>query len=96
MPKRKKKVSHVSKTRVSADRLATALAKRKKAELIEVIVEMAKDDRGILRRLESQFGVEAPPGELVAATRQAIVDATDFDERAWEEGSVRGFKYLPK
>ena len=79
--KRKKKLARVPKTRASVDRLATALAKRKKAELIDVIVEMAKDDRGILRRLELRFGVEAPPEELVAATRQAIVDATDFDER---------------
>ena len=79
--KRKKKLARVPKTRASVDRLATALAKRKKAELIDVIVEMARDDRGILRRLESQFGVEAPAEELVAATRQAIVDATDFDER---------------
>ena len=27
------------------------------------------------------FELEAPPEELVAATRQAIADATDFDER---------------
>ena len=34
-----------------------------------------------MRRLESRFEVEPPPEELVAATRQAIADATDFDER---------------
>jgi len=33
------------------------------------------------QRIESQFEVEAPPKELVAATRQAITDATDFNER---------------
>ena len=33
------------------------------------------------RQLEARFGVEAPPEELIAATRVAIADATDFDER---------------
>ena len=65
----------------SADRLARALAKLKKADLIEVIVEIARADRGIKRQLEMQFSVEAPPKELVAETRQAIADATDFDDR---------------
>lgn len=49
--------------------------------MINIIVELARADRGIMRQLEMQFGVEAPPKELVAATRQAIIDATDFDER---------------
>lgn len=49
--------------------------------MIGVIVEIACADRGIMRQLETQFGVETPPKELVAVTRQAIVDATDFDER---------------
>ena len=44
-------------------------------------MELAKDDRNVLRRLDAQFELEAPPKELVAATRQAIADATDFDER---------------
>jgi hypothetical protein len=81
MPQRKKKAASVPKTTASADRLARALAKLKKAELIDVIVEIARADRGIMRQLEMQFGVEAPPKELIAETRQAIVDATDFDER---------------
>ena len=38
-------------------------------------------DRGILRQLTARFDVAAAPDELVAATRQAIADATDFDER---------------
>jgi hypothetical protein len=81
MPQRKKKTTSVPKTTTSADRLARALAKRRKAELIEVIVEIARADRGIMRQLEMQFGVEAPPKELIAETRQAIADATDFDDR---------------
>jgi hypothetical protein len=57
------------------------LAKRTKKELIEVLVELARDDRNVLRQLDARFELEAPPRELVVATRQAIADATDFDER---------------
>lgn len=77
MPSRSKKAS-ISST---ADPLAQALAKCKKAELIAVIVGLANADRGIRRRLEAEFTVETPPQELIDATRQAIADATDFDER---------------
>ena len=55
--------------------------KRRKNELIDVLVELAKEDRSFLRRLAEQFDLESPPQELAAATRQAIADATDFDER---------------
>jgi hypothetical protein len=44
-------------------------------------VELAREDRGVLRRLAARIELESPPSELVAATRQAIADATDFDER---------------
>ncbi|MFH1265361.1 MAG: hypothetical protein ABIK89_06500 [Planctomycetota bacterium] len=44
-------------------------------------MELARDDRKVLRQLDARFELEAPPQELVAATRQAIADATDFDER---------------
>ena len=82
MPKRSsKKVGRVAKTTASPDRLVKALAKRTKAELVDALVEIARDDRGIMRRLQSRFGVETPTKELVAATRGAIADATDFDER---------------
>lgn len=70
-------------------RLRKALAKRRKDELIEVLVELARDDRSIFRRLDERFELEAPAQELVAATRQAIADATDFDER----DSNRNFDY---
>jgi hypothetical protein len=64
-----------------APRLRQALAKRKKDELIDVLVEWAKGDRSLLRRLAEQFDLESPPQELAAATRRAIADASDFDER---------------
>jgi len=61
--------------------LEKTLLKCKKAELVDVIVEFAQDDRGIMRQLESRFEIKSSPKELVTATRQAIADATDFDER---------------
>jgi hypothetical protein len=79
MPKRRPK--KIIKTADVAKRLHKALAKRTKKELIEVLVELARDDRNVLRQLDARFELEAPPRELVLATRQAIADATDFDER---------------
>jgi len=60
---------------------AGALAKRTKGELIAILVEWAGENRHLLRRLAEQIGLETPPQEIAAATRQAIADATDFDER---------------
>ena len=81
MPQRRKKTVPIRKTKVTNDRLKAALTKCKKAELVDLIVKLAKANRAIQRQLESQFEVEAPPEELTAATRVAIADATDFDER---------------
>ena len=64
-----------------APRLRKALAKRTKNELLDVLVELAEEDRGIARQLAARMEWDAPPQELAAATRQAIADATDFDER---------------
>ncbi len=61
--------------------LRTALRKRTKEELIDLVLEWADGSRATQRELESRFGVEALDSELVAQTRQAIADATDFDER---------------
>ena len=82
MPKRtSKKAGKAAKTTDSSERLRKAMGKRTKGELIDALVEFAREDRGILRRLDARFELEAPPKELVVATRQAIADATDFDER---------------
>ena len=79
MPKRR---SHKTmKTTDATARLRKALSKRTKDELLDALIEFAGDDRGIFRRLDARFELEAPPQELVAATRQAIADATAFDER---------------
>lgn len=55
--------------------------RQEKAELVEVLVEPAELDRGMLRQLAARFDVAPPPDELLSATRRAIVDATDFDVR---------------
>jgi hypothetical protein len=70
-------------------RLRKALAQRTKAELLDVLVELAKENRGVFRRLAARFELGSPPQELAAATRQAIADATDFDER----DANRNFSY---
>jgi hypothetical protein len=61
--------------------LQKALTKIHKAELVAVLMELAAEDRAILRRLTAQFDVAVPLQALVAATRRAIADATDFDAR---------------
>jgi hypothetical protein len=79
MPKRRPK--KIAKKPDVAARLRTALAKRTKAELIAILVEWAGENRHLLRRLAEQIGLETPPQEIAAATRLAIADATDFDDR---------------
>jgi hypothetical protein len=82
MPNRSsKRLAKPPKRTTSSAGLRKTLAKRTKAELVDVLVELAGGDRSIQRRLELRFGMELPPQELVTATRQAIADATDFDER---------------
>ena len=48
---------------------------------MSALLVLAQADRGVLRQLTARFEVAAAPDKLVAATRQAIADATDFDER---------------
>jgi hypothetical protein len=61
--------------------LRRVLSRRKKAELVDTLLELADADRRVLRQLTARFDVAAALDELVAATRQAIADATAFDER---------------
>jgi hypothetical protein len=61
--------------------LRRVLSRRKKAELVDTLLELAQTDRGVLRQLTTRFDVAAAPDELVAATRQAIADAAAFDRR---------------
>lgn len=82
MPSRKpKKPTPARKQPESTAELRQALSKRTKAELVDVLLELAQADRRVLRQLTARFDVAAAPDELVAETRQAIADATAFDAR---------------
>ena len=79
--RRSKKAVKSLKAVEPAQRLRKALARRTKDELIDVLVEFAGDDRAVLRRLAAHVELQIPPEELLVVTRQAIADATAFDER---------------
>ena len=64
-----------------SDPLQPYLKKLKKDELIEIILELSGDYRTIQRNLESRLNVQTPDSKLVETTKQAIADATYFDER---------------
>jgi hypothetical protein len=82
MPKRtRKKAVKRPKRMDPSPWLRKALTQRTKGELIEALVEIARDDRPVLRRLAARFELQTPLAELMAETRQAIADATAFDER---------------
>jgi hypothetical protein len=77
----KRRVKKIAGKADSIERLRKALAKGTKAELVDILVELAQHDRSLFRRLGIQFHLKFPAEELVADTRLAIADATDFDER---------------
>ena len=79
-PKPRRPVPSIKPPEPAAE-LRRALARRKKAELVDVLMEMAEADRAVLRRLTTRFAVAATTDELGAATHQAIADATAFDKR---------------
>jgi hypothetical protein len=81
-PKRTpKRLTPIPRQPGATTELRQALTRRKKSELVDVLVELAQADRGVLRQLSARFDVATPPEELVTLTRQAIGDATAFDER---------------
>jgi hypothetical protein len=80
-PRQPKQAAPVSERPNAMASLRRALWRRKKAELVETLLELAQADRGALRRLTVRFDVAATADELVAATQQAIADATSFDRR---------------
>jgi uncharacterized Zn finger protein len=82
MPQRKPKKRALASTQPEAvAELRRALLRRKKAELVDVLLELAQEDSSVLRQLTARYAVAAAPDQLVAATRQAIADATAFDPR---------------
>jgi hypothetical protein len=76
-----KKTAPAGKRPESMASLRRALSKRRKAELVDTLLELAQADRGVLRQLTARFDVAAAPDELVDATHRAIADATAFDRR---------------
>jgi hypothetical protein len=82
MPSRKpKKPTTTRKQPESMAELRQGLSERTKVELVDALLELAQTDRRVLRQLVARFDVAAAADELVAATRQAIANATAFDER---------------
>jgi hypothetical protein len=75
----KRRVKKVVGKADSVERLRKALGKATKGELVDILVELARDDRDLFRQLGARFKLEVPAEELAAATRLAIADATDFD-----------------
>jgi hypothetical protein len=57
------------------------LQKRTKAELVEMILAIAKEHAIVARELEDRLTIEKPVDLLVADVSSAIDRATDFDER---------------
>lgn len=57
------------------------LQKRTKAELVAVILAIAKEHAVVARELEDRLTIEKPVDLLVADVSSAIARATDFDER---------------
>jgi hypothetical protein len=77
----KRRVKKVVGKADSVERLRKALTKGTKGDLVDILLELARDDRNLFRQLGARFKLETPPEELAAAARLAIADATDFDER---------------
>jgi hypothetical protein len=60
--------------------LEAAVQKQSKETLAAALMDLAKHDQSIRRKLEQKFNVKVPPVDLVVATRAAICGATDFEE----------------
>jgi uncharacterized Zn finger protein len=80
-PRKAKQPTPAGQRSESLTALRHALTRTKKADLVEVLLELAQADRGVLRQLTARLDVAVSNGELAAATRQAIADATAFDKR---------------
>jgi hypothetical protein len=61
--------------------LRRALTKSKKSELVDILMELAQADRGVLRQLSARFEDATAPEKLITRTLQAIKEATAFDRR---------------
>jgi hypothetical protein len=60
--------------------IENALAKRTKAELIEILMKIAKEHSTVARELEEQLRIEKPVDVMIDDVSSAIDRATSFDE----------------
>ena len=82
MPKRRSRPVepvHPQEPSETLSDLRQALVRRKKSELVEILMELAQADRRLQRQLRVELQVVPAPDERIAATQRAIVDATAFD-----------------
>lgn len=61
--------------------IETALRKQTKANVIELILKLAKAHASLARDLEKKLAIEKPINLLAGDVSSAIDRATDFDER---------------
>ena len=84
MPKRRSRPTEPADPPVPIDTLSDlrkALLRRKKSELVEIVMELVQADRKLQRQLRVKLRVVPAPDERIAATQRAIADATAFDRR---------------
>ena len=79
--KRKQAVPKRNSGSETLEALAKTLKKSEKAALVDVILELAKNDQSTVRSLMRRFDVQLSEQGLIEETKKAIVAATDFDER---------------
>ena len=81
MPKKAlKKVPKKKDAVPRLDYVAAALKKQSKESLVKMLMQFASSDRVMLRELEFELDIHAPDDQIISQTRQAIADATYFDE----------------
>lgn len=56
--------------------LEIAVGRQTKEKLAAALLDLARNDQSVRRKLELRFAVKVPPIGLVAATREAILEAT--------------------
>ena len=78
--KTKKKVPRRTDVKNATDRLRKALTKQTKAVLLDLVVDLASEDKTIMRTLEEQFDIEVP--EETASEIRTVRQAVDEIEQA--------------
>ncbi len=77
----RRKVPRLKSFASDRESLADLLLGQSSKALVDVLVKLAMENSALRRRLEDEFGAVTPIENLAEQTRQAIDDATDFDDR---------------